>query len=293
MRSYDSGASGTVIVKVTQGSTSRELKARVPYDQNGNGIADKWEKDNNIYVANRDEAQAKAASDDETITELLDQEYTDDWPGDGWGTADEYRGIFKESTDIAVTRLNPARKEVMVCPEDTDEVYDMWSYDTGKYNAPEHDYVKIHQDFVKRAFDNPAGLFGHEWTVWKRDDIGWVNFNSTGKRAYAIRIERAGTHADGDHVSGESPDGSPGPHSKSRIFYEGITNHLKTSFDQANVVPSAKQLQDSIDTVVVTTISHEIGHSLDCDHCLDKSCLMYRHGDNKNKKDAAPYKWNG
>ena len=65
------------------------------------------------------------------------------------------------------------RKDVIMCPEATGDPDDMWSYGTVSYSVPEHDFVQIHPNYVKRPFDNPEGLL-----VWKKKDIGWVNFNS-------------------------------------------------------------------------------------------------------------------
>lgn len=285
VRCYDWGASGSVTVTVKKKGDSMPYTATksIPFDENNNKIADGWETDHNIYVADIAQAQAKASADDETIERIHGKDYDDKWPGDGWTVFDEYRGLFKESTNDAVTRLNPKKKEVMVCPKDTDDPKDMWSYGTGSYAPPEHDLIKIHQDFVKRPFD--SGLL----TLWFKKDIGWVNFNTPGSiRAYAIRIVKDGKHKDGIGVAGESPTrGPPAPESIVRIFYDGIGEFATTILKIDNVNDSTKW-QAAVDVAVSTTISHEIGHNVNCDHCFVLGCVML---ESKDPKDY--YLWDG
>lgn len=176
------------------------------------------------------------------------------------------------------------RKEVIVSPEDTDDAKDMWSYGTGSYSVPEHDFVQINPNYVKRPFDNADGLL-----VWKKKDIGWVNFNSDRKRVYAIRIEQGTTHEDGTAVSGTSPQGSPAPESKVVIYVEGIRTALRNSAKRNQLALTDTQLQDAVDVVIGGTISHEIGHSLNLDHCHDETCLMYQ--DDEDERDNKHYKW--
>lgn len=285
VRCYDWGASGTLTVTVKKKIDHKKWEAngitltqRIPFDANENGIADAWETETSLKkTLSNGKTGYDPAVDDETITTLLNQNYTDKYPGDGWVIGDEYRGVFKESTDAAVTRLNPMRKEIIVSSEDTSDANDMWSYGTGSYGIPEHDFVQMHPDFVKRPFANAEGLF-----VWMKKDIGWVNFNSVRKRVYAIRIEKGGIHADGIGVGGESPQGSPAPESKVVIFYTAIERVVGQAKGRKKL--SDTQIQASIDVMVNTTISHEIGHSLNLSHCHDKTCLMYQ-----SKKN---YKWN-
>lgn len=81
---------------------------QIPYDENKNGIADVWEKEKKIWVVDNAEALAKAAADEEVAPNEQNKH-----PGDGWTNYDEYRGIFTEQTDEEITRLEPAKKDVI------------------------------------------------------------------------------------------------------------------------------------------------------------------------------------
>lgn len=256
----------------------------IPFDENENQIADGWETEASLKVVlPNGKLGYDPGADGETIAVLLGKNYLDTYPGDGWTIADEYRGLFKESTDGDITRLDPMKKEVIVSPEDTNDANDMWSYGTGSYDVPEHELVTVHPNLVKRAFDNPNGLFG---IVWMKKDIGWVNFNSEQKRVYAIRIKRADIHADGIDVAGESPTrGPPAPDSRVLIFYEGIGKFITKNI---KLQKGSTKWHAAVDVVVGTAISHEIGHNVNCDHCGVQGCLMLQ---SANPNDY--YTWNG
>ena len=169
VRCYDWGASGKlkVIVEEDAGSGYVEIKRgeqRIPIDVNENRIADGWEK---LYGYSPNTTKTDTTNNMDNSADVEDMPTGNKYPGDGWSTFEEYRGLFLSKTS-QITRLKPTKKEIMVCLEDTDEANDIWSYRSSCIpSAPGHEFHNICQEFVKRPFDNPEGLL-----VWKRKDIG-------------------------------------------------------------------------------------------------------------------------
>ena len=147
VRCYDWGASGTVRVTVAvRGSNSMPYTAAksIPVDENENGIADGWEDMTQSYEVVVNGIEKKRNGYDPTADDEKGPANNNN-DGDGWSVYDEYRGIFTTDTDTQVTRLDPKKKDVMVCSDEY-----MAEYGTG--NTPSfdnHSFWTLEPAFVK------------------------------------------------------------------------------------------------------------------------------------------------
>ena len=149
VRCHDWGANGTVTVTIQRKigidqmgndlweNVGEPFTKQVPYDENKNGIADVWEREKNIWVADNAEALAKAAADDEVAP---NNQNTNN--GDGWSVYDEYRGIAQ--TDANVTRLDPTQKDVIYTLHTNLQNYDLSQLP----DIDKHEFRSVDSSFV-------------------------------------------------------------------------------------------------------------------------------------------------
>ena len=305
VRCRDYGAHGDVRATVSYGTATysgKKGKGHVPIDVNDNDIADGWEKEHGIYVADAEKAQAKAGDDDERGP-LANQNH-----GDGWSVYDEYRGLY--TTDVNGTpnghiRLNPTIKEVIYCLNQN-----ISEHGTGSLpGIPIHSFLKIDSNLVKEAFtsvyeDDPNDWQGSKLGKDAVDDIvGRVNFNSTAVPGYtpvwAIRMEVGRNlefNEEEEKIVGYTCKGSPSKYSLVRILTKRIDDTVDAAYADAkghfekeeNVEKFGDYLnEDGIwekgtpekiaaakKYATSNVIAHELLHSINVSHCTHPGCFM-------------------
>ncbi len=109
-------------IRVTVSGTTIDITERIPTDVNDNNIADGWEKEKKhfFFIADVDEAQARAIADDELgpykkIVENGEEKAKNinNHPGDGWSRHNEYRGMYttvENGKPAGFTRLDPQKR---------------------------------------------------------------------------------------------------------------------------------------------------------------------------------------
>ena len=306
VRCHDWGAYGTVKVVVERERWNLlgvrfwdevdTVTRNVPKDENnngvdangnpnppGNGIADSWEGDGSKshVVGGVTKGGYNPVADDEDVPQGTPVK------GDGWPAADEYRGAFLQPTDTTITRLDPSKKDVMICSESALSGYsaDNFTYIDAQGNSqqvsiPHHEFATIHESFVKKPWGAVHDTKDPS-TLKKKisQDIGWVNFNSrySDQRAWAIRVTTSTALARG---FGDAAIGSPSYKSKARIYTNKIHQYVRQTFDnfQINTKDTTgnytSEYLAAMDVVIDVTIPHEIGHSLALEHCQHANCLM-------------------
>ena len=293
VRCYDWGAYGkvTFLFKKRTGFLKWDTLPddhSIPMDKNKNRIGDGWENDG-----------TKTWKDD------IDNEHVPNGnpaDGDGWSVYDEYRGLILKKTDKTVTRLDPTAKDVMFCP-----AAHLKKYGTGDVEPPHHEFHTIEPKYVLNAFDyiwNAKGKVPGD----TKEDKGWVNQYSKGERGHhkvpgyapvwAIRVDtKDGLRFGGKQLGnkqGIAIVGSPSQASLTLVFKDNIEreyagNNLKDDNkrgiiqrifikaqrqDNRIILPNAAEKKAIADAMISKTISHEIGHCLDLEHCAHANCVM-------------------
>ncbi len=271
VRCYDWGANGTLTVRIERKTgnkkwvdvTMNPLTHRIPFDANGNQIADGWESDTTKNWV--------ASADDENVPNGTPA-------GDGWSVYGEYRGLFLNPTDSAITRLNPTAKDVLVCSS-----AEIASFGTGSVGIPHHSWGTVHEDMVNDAW---ATVRKNRTQVEPRlnKSIGEVSFNSEGipgytddRRAWAIRIDFSSSNPE---RFGDVPIGSPSYTSKILVYKTAIRGYVIDTFADHGVKyqdsnkKDTQEFTDAVKVVINNTISHEIGHALAIEHCTHAGCVM-------------------
>ena len=246
VRCYDWGGSANVKVILKEGrgvfkGTLDTDSISIPADTNNNGIADAWEDAANTN--NNPKKVWDAAADDEDVPKGTYSK------GDGWSVYREYRGVFLKSTDTEVTRLDPNKKDVLICYESAT----LANYGTGAYSL--HDSISIqtienHADLINNPFEDiHVRKKGNKWVPKKVEKAGWVNKHiknvpgAKDTRVWAIRvIETSYVTSVGDAL-GDAYEGSPSYYSVIRIHTKKITGRVEGDLEDKNVIRSAAQRQ--------------------------------------------------
>ena len=324
VRCYDWGANGDVTVTVReQNSNSMGYtdSARIPYDDNENGIADGWETVAALKVLLENNLLGYDPDWDEEVAP--DEKNKNN--GDGWTNYDEWRGIFQTQNDAAITRLDVTQKDVMVCSDTK-----MAAFGTGSMPPIEKHLIRTLEPYQENGtwsiVNDPWGdVFDGAKVIDVNEDTGWVNFNSTGnKRAWAIRITDGGAYNLNSKTLGHAVGGSPSQYSKIEIFTENIENYVNGVYEEkkkhyedqvkaqyleyAKKNPSQKKQYENaakryewrlgtqarkdnaIDFVTNNTVAHEVGHCLNItSHCTRHPTCFMRAPSFVSSKYDVPY----
>ncbi len=221
---YDWGPSGKLSVFIGD-SESAHFTSTVPIDNNGNGIADSWEKDGEqTHVINVNGVEQTKNGYNQVVDDETGPGDNNRHPGDGWSVSAEYRGIFTTKTDTQVTRLDPKKKDVMVCSDEA-----MTEYGTG--SLPEidnHNFWTLVPYQLNGTWKIVKDPWGDVFTDTGKidtdisEDTGWVNINSAGvpgsdQRVWAIQITNGGSDKNANRM-GRTSGGSPSQYTLIEIF---------------------------------------------------------------------------
>lgn len=274
--SKDYGAHGKVMAEINvdgnwfratvKGGTTQNL--HIPWDENQNHIADKWEKDIGVfgknYLPNRDE--------DENPKEQYGN-------GDGYTLYEEYRGfevlgnlLFNgENVQIKDNhiRMDPDHKDIFVYDQ-----HGVFKQFYAPYNPPHLNWHYIDPSLVK--------MIGGA----SNKDSRWVNFNTTEEyfygRQYAMHVASQGVSSGtAGKVSGL--DKTITMIDQKNLPEKGSCDWLKqplkciylvniyTGTIQKSVagLKDKNTMQNLFNTVMTSTTIHEIGHGLGIHHHYD------------------------
>ncbi len=268
VRCRDYGAYGQIYASI-EGEQSSKATGYIPWDVNKNKIADGWEKDKGIYVADKAEAIKKAAADDERGPSFTGKDaegnpakLTCGNDGDGWSVYDEYRGVFttmdENDNPAGHTRLDPKTKNVMYTSHTNVAKYGTGALPGIMIHSFTHIVHRLYQQEMKDGknilnpftdiyvYNNAKGEVGHTTTVDSR--LGRVNYNSNpvgggpsvpgANSVWSIRIKDNGSdnyriQKDGfDYVKrlGHATPGSPSQYSLAVILTTNIDVDLENTW---------------------------------------------------------------
>ncbi len=239
---YDYAAYAEITVSVTCGSITQTKTLKLPKDDNGNKIADKWENDNNIYTSNTSNAQALVRKD-------TDPGPNPNLTGDGISVFDEYRGFMLQKGNTNTNefkRLDPNKPEFFVS----------WAANATHKNAGVGDAMKLPGNLTARLVRR-ADL--HTDASGKMLNPIWTNTGS--QTIYAVRITENATGTDSTYPNalGTALVGPPSSASEVTLYLSRITGTKIEIFTQ---------IQD--------VLAHELGHSVNLNHCpVDNSQACY------------------
>ncbi|WP_430815652.1 hypothetical protein [Carboxylicivirga sp. RSCT41] len=228
----------------------------LPYDENGNHIADKWEKDMGIFDRN-----LSATWDYDPFP---DQQRNN---GDGYSNYEEYRGfyeqghLFREGKNEQVNgkhvRTDPMYKDVFVYDQDG-----LFKEHYAPYNPADLNWHYIDHTLMK-------------YTGNVEDDLNrWVNYRTTNtysnQKQYAMWVRYWPVGGNNPTSAGESPMKKSCGHDYPgnaplkciymvKITQQGILNALSEISDQA-------RKQRLFSELLTTTVIHEVGHGLGLKH---------------------------
>lgn len=247
----------------------------IPYDENINFIADKWEKDVGIYNLN------------------LGPEWDEDpYPGnqknngDGFTLYEEYRGfqeighVFQKGDNEQVknghVRMDPMYKDVFIYDEN-------------------HLFFEFYRPYNPSALNwhliSPA-MMKQKGSLESNADYRWVNFNTS--KTYFLRNQYALVLKDGGQtkqIAGEisglsSCGGILDEKSRSQplkcnyqvvVFRQFIRN-----FVRKNPFPQVKG--DALQALLTTTVIHEMGHAMGIIHHTHASLPEHCNNVTKNER---------
>ncbi len=257
---------GTQVVAYLEGDESIPFLS-IPMDQNGNLVADAWEKKTGIF--------------DKNLAPLWDEDSRPENQrrnGDGYTLYEEYRG-FKTLTDRHI-RTSPLKKDLFVY--DPDGL-------VKTYYAP-YNPTRLELHYIDPSMMQYTGEA-------KNTDNRWVNFNSGAHqyaRQYALNLRK--WTSGGDGTLGIANDGyvvSDGESKEGQIarfvkwsdqltgydYYNSLEQPLKhiyivkiTTGEINRFVRSmagsrsSELLQEVYTKVITSTVIHEVGHALGIRH---------------------------
>ncbi|MBS2211392.1 hypothetical protein KEM09_08270 [Carboxylicivirga mesophila] len=262
--SLDFGAYATIKARIKAGDKWYDARVKeqngralhLPYDENENHIADKWEKDVGIFDRN-----LSASWDFDPYPEHQKNN------GDGYSNYEEYRGffeqghLFKDSRHEQVkgkhVRTDPMHKDVFVYDQDG-----LFREHYAPYNPANLNWHYIDNTLMK-------------YTGNVEDDLNrWVNYRTSdtysNQKQYAMWVRYWPVGGNTPVSAGESPmKSSCGPDYPGdtplkciymvKITQQGILNALSGITNQA-------RKQRLFSELLTSTVIHEVGHGLGIRH---------------------------